>query len=149
MLMADDKPPRRYGPMTYTATRRVWSDERIIAEYAAGKSCDDIGYEGGLHAQTARKILRAHGVELRPPNRARRNPRVIPEEEAAEIIRRYLAGATGPALATAYGVALKRIYAVMDERGVHRRSSGAFVRQRRREKQAEREARTTGRRSDG
>jgi hypothetical protein len=106
-------------PPSYRHIKRSMDDEEIIAAYLAGDDPDTVGFKAGVHAQTVLKILRASGVALRPPNRIRRDTKVVDE---LEVCRRYKAGESGVILAYAFGVGVARVYRILRRHAVPRRS---------------------------
>jgi hypothetical protein len=105
------------------------SDEEVIAAYLAGDDCDTVGFKANIHAQTVRGILRAAGVELRPPMRGRRSPLVIDEEA---VCRRYRAGESGTLLAQVFGTGTSRIYQILQRHNVPRRDFMGLLKSRQR-----------------
>jgi uncharacterized protein (DUF433 family) len=135
--------------------RREWPEElvaEVVERYSAGESGEALAAALGLPASSVYGLLRTRGL-LRSQRAARQvrersRLRVEPEQKVAhvaapawaeEALRRYAAGEAPRAIAVVVGASAKRVYTLLEERGVLRsRSETAKLRQaKRREAAAE------------
>ena len=102
--------------------RRV-TDAEIIRLYVdAGMDADAIGFQAGCSGTTVLNIVRAAGHPIRNPGRGAPRAKRIPDDE---IVRRYLAGQSGPLLAQIAGCTAGTVYRVLRDRGVEIRPSAS------------------------
>jgi hypothetical protein len=89
--------------------------------YASGLDADSIGYRAGCCGTTVLAIVRAAGGTVRAPGS---NPGKPLRLSADVIVRRYLAGESGPILADAAGCTPSTIYRLLRQHGVTMRDTG-------------------------
>jgi Mor family transcriptional regulator len=92
--------------------------EAIAAEYLAGKGMEALASEYGCTAAPIRGILKRRGIESR---RSGQRKRELPEEQVAEIVRRYEAGESQQSIADSYGFSQGWISRVLRAAGVKTR----------------------------
>jgi hypothetical protein len=102
-------------------TSRLVSDAEIVALYASGLDADTIGYRAGCCGTTVLAIVRASGGTVRSPGAGRDKPLKL---SAEVIVRRYLAGESGPMIADAAGCVASTVYRVLRRHGVTLRDTG-------------------------
>lgn len=100
------------------------AEDRLAAEYAAGKSLRQLAREYGISTKPIERILRQHGIESRPSGRW--SDVVLTDEQAKDLRAEYDAGSSLQKLATSHGyphAAVRR--AIESLGGVRRRGPGA------------------------
>jgi hypothetical protein len=102
-------------------TCRLISDEEITALYASGLDADTVGYRAGCSGSTVLTIVRASGGTVRSPGCGRDKPLTL---SAEVMVRRYLAGESGPMIAADAGCVASTIYRVLRQHGVTMRDTG-------------------------
>ena len=101
--------------------------EQAVTQYLAGDPPRIIGRALGVSPTRVYLTLRERGV-VRTRSEARMlaaGVRQLPEGWEAVVVERYVAGDSGPAIAAGLGVPVRRVYAVLHERGVLRSPSEA------------------------
>lgn len=96
--------------LVYGRTRKL-SDAEIVAAYVGGRDSDTVSYMAGCSGTTVIALVRAAGGTVRSPGGVRRTAELDISNE--EIIRRYLAGESGCAIATAAGTYPATIYRIL------------------------------------
>lgn len=105
---------------TYGSRRRTLPDAEIVRLYVEEKlDSDTIGARAGCSATAVLDLVRAAGGEVRRAGGRRRSARLMLTEN--EIVRRYLAGESGPLLAYAAGCTSSAIYHLLRRHGVEMR----------------------------
>lgn len=100
------------------------AEDRLAAEYAAGKSLRQLAREYGISTKPIERILRQHGIDSRPSGRW--SDVVLTDEQARDLRAEYDAGSSLQKLAKNHGyphAAVRR--AIESLGGVRRRGPGA------------------------
>jgi hypothetical protein len=98
------------------------SVDELARRYRSGETIEAIAAAVGVDPRTVRQRLRRAGVELRPPGRCR-GYRLLHLDDA-EIVRRYRAGETMPAIGRSLGVSAATVRDRLMDAGVERRPRG-------------------------
>lgn len=110
---------------SYTGSKRRMTDEQIVAAYLESRDTFKVAWDAGLCSQTVLVIVRkaGHGDKIARPGQATAGRyRSVPKDIGeAEIIRRYLAGDSGPKIAQAIGCTAGTVYGVLERNNIERR----------------------------
>jgi DNA-binding CsgD family transcriptional regulator len=109
------------GSNRYGSRRRTLPDDEIVRLYVEGLDSDTVGARANCSCGTVLDLVRAAGQQVRRPGGRPHNLKVSEDE----VCRRYLAGDSGPAIASAIGCTPSAIYHVLKRRGVERRADSA------------------------
>lgn len=105
----DGSPNRLFTPQ---------EDERIAAEYVAGKSLETIASERGCSNAPVREALKRRGV---PSRRVGNRKLEFTQEQIAEIVRRYQEGESQQAIASAFVTSQNTVSRLLRANGVKSR----------------------------
>lgn len=104
---------------------RTLSDAEIVRLYVEGLDSESVGARANANPTTVLNLVRAAGETVRSRGKA------PPEKDlaipAAEIVRRYRAGESGPMLADAAHCSAATIYGVLRRAGVKRRAVASYA----------------------
>jgi len=114
-------PAKRRGT-PYWVRRRLLTDDEICARYAAGESSIDLGIIAKCSNTTIVEIVRSYGGSVRSRGGPKRIVRRLSDQT---IIKRYVLGASGTALARAAGCPTAYIYKILTAAGITKRHTNA------------------------
>lgn len=100
---------------------RLIPDSEICRLYASGLDADSIGCRAGCCGTTVLQIVRSLGGTVRPPGS---NPGKPLKLSAEVIVKRYMAGESGPMIAADAGCVASTIYRVLRHHGIAMRDTG-------------------------
>jgi hypothetical protein len=100
----------------------VLSIDELVRRYRAGESCAAIAAATGSRPTTVQGRLKRAGVKLRPPGRPA--SRGLIDVADADLVARYRAGETCPAIAAAIGMSESMVYDRLKRAGVEMRRGG-------------------------
>jgi DNA repair protein RadD len=92
--------------------------DEVVKRYKAGETAPGLAKAFGVHSTSIIRCLRRRGVKIRANSEAHGG---LTEAQLDEVVKRYKAGETAPAIAPRFGVSPTTIVAYLRRRGVKMR----------------------------